>query len=119
MYIDVVPNRNSPPAILLRECYRKEGKVKKRTLANLSKLPQETIERIRGVLTGQTMALEEAVYGAIYGVLFTLNELARQLGLYKALGQSRVAALAIFLILSRVAHQGSPLAPFDGRAITL
>jgi transposase len=109
MYIDVVPNRNSPPAILLRECYRKEGKVKKRTLANLSKLPQETIERIRGVLTGQTMALEEAVCGAIYGVLFTLNELARQLGLYKALGQSRVAALAIFLILSRVAHQGSRL----------
>ena len=100
MYIDVVPNRNSPPAILLRECYRQDGTVKKRTLANLSKLPQETIERIRRALTGQTMAIEEAVCGAIYGVLFTLNELAKQLGLSKALGQSRLATLAMFLVLS-------------------
>ena len=37
MYIDTVPNRNSPPAILLREGWRENGKVKKRTLANLSK----------------------------------------------------------------------------------
>jgi hypothetical protein len=37
MFIDIVPNRNSPPAILLREGYREGGKVKKRTLANLSK----------------------------------------------------------------------------------
>jgi transposase len=109
MYIDVVPNRNSPPAILLRESYRQAGRVKKRTLANLSKLPQETVERIRSALTGQPLALEEAVCGAIYGVLFTLNELAKQLGLYSAVGQSRVAVLAMFLVLSRVAHQGSRL----------
>jgi hypothetical protein len=36
MYIDVVPNRNSPPAILLRESFRQDGKVCKRTLCNLS-----------------------------------------------------------------------------------
>ena len=41
MYIESVPNRNSPPAVLLRESYRQHGKVKKRTLANLSKWPDE------------------------------------------------------------------------------
>jgi hypothetical protein len=44
MYIEQVPNRNSPPAVLLRESYREEGKVKKRTVANLSKLPDDVIE---------------------------------------------------------------------------
>jgi len=50
MHIDVVPNRNSKPAYLLRESYREGGKVKKRTLANLSSLPIEQIERIRQIL---------------------------------------------------------------------
>ena len=39
MYIESVPNRNSPPAILLRESYREDGKVRKRTLCNLSDWP--------------------------------------------------------------------------------
>ena len=43
MYIATIPNRDSPPAILLREGYREDGKVKTRTLANLSKLPAEAI----------------------------------------------------------------------------
>jgi hypothetical protein len=51
MYIDTVPNRSSPPAVLLRESYRDNGNVKKRTLANLSKLPQAAIERIRQALS--------------------------------------------------------------------
>ena len=78
MYIDVVPNRQSPPAVLLRESYREHGKVKKRTLANLSKLPRELIEHLRQALAGQAMAVKETVCGAIYGLLFVLNELARQ-----------------------------------------
>jgi hypothetical protein len=44
MYIEHVPNRASPPAILLRESYRDGNKIKKRTLANLSALPAEMIE---------------------------------------------------------------------------
>ena len=52
MYIEHIPNRNSPPAVLLRESYRDFGKVKKRTLANLSKLPEATIEQIRILLRG-------------------------------------------------------------------
>ena len=47
MYIASIPNRNSPPAILLREGYREDGKVKTRTLANLSKLPGEAIAVLR------------------------------------------------------------------------
>ena len=54
MYIDVVPNRNSPPAILLRESFWKDGKVRKRTLANLSKLPPHLIDALRRFLKGAT-----------------------------------------------------------------
>ena len=49
MFIETVPNRTSPPAILLRESYRDEaGKAQKRTLANLSKLPASLISRLNG-----------------------------------------------------------------------
>jgi hypothetical protein len=104
MYIDVVPNRQSPPAMLLRESYREHGKVKKRTLANLSKLPREVVERIR-----QAVAVKETVCGAIYGLLFVLNELAHECGLHDALGGSRRAKLVLFLVLARIGHQGSRL----------
>lgn len=52
MYVESVANRNSPPAILLRESYREDGKVKKRTLANLSCLPDAVIEGLRVLLKG-------------------------------------------------------------------
>jgi hypothetical protein len=53
MYIAAIPNRNSPPAILLRESYREGGKVKSRTLANLSALPEQAIELLRRQLKGE------------------------------------------------------------------
>ena len=52
MYIETVPNRSSPPAILLRESYREHGKVRKRTLANLSGWPAEWVEAFRTFLRG-------------------------------------------------------------------
>jgi len=53
MFIEAVPNRTSPPAILLRESYRDEaGKAQKRTLANLSKLPASLIAGLKGLLKG-------------------------------------------------------------------
>ena len=52
MYIESVPNRDSPPAVLLRESYREDGKVRKRTLANLSCLPEEVIEGLKVLLRG-------------------------------------------------------------------
>ena len=53
MYIARIPNRNSPPAILLRESYRKDGKVKTRTLSNLSHLPKHIIDLIARALKGE------------------------------------------------------------------
>src|ERR1700758_3478427 len=55
MYVAVVPNRGSPPAIVLRESYREAGKTKNRTLANLSRWPAERIEQLRAVLRGDKL----------------------------------------------------------------
>ena len=55
MYIEVVPNRNSPPAILLREGWREGKKVRKRTLASLSHWPPANIEALRRVLKGEAL----------------------------------------------------------------
>src|SRR2546421_9840265 len=55
MYVAVVPNRGSPPAILLRESYREAGTTKNRTLANLSRWPAERIEQLRAVLRGDKL----------------------------------------------------------------
>src|ERR1700694_2677375 len=55
MYVAVVPNRGSPPAILLRESYRQAGKTKNRTLVNLSRWPAERIEQLRAVLRGDKL----------------------------------------------------------------
>jgi transposase len=56
MFIETIPNRGSPPAVLLRESYRdEEGRTQKRTLANLSKLPKDLIERLKALLKGGTV----------------------------------------------------------------
>ena len=59
MYIETIPNRNSPPAILLREGYRENGKVVKRTLANLSHWDAQLVEHFRVLLKGG-VAVESA-----------------------------------------------------------
>ena len=66
MYIESVPNRNSPPAILLRESYRDGGKIKKRTIANLSQWPTEIVEGLRTLLKGGKVspADQETIVGA-------------------------------------------------------
>jgi len=56
MYVERIPNRNSPPAILLRESYRDGDKIRKRTLANLSDWPGAKIEALRRVLRGDAVA---------------------------------------------------------------
>ena len=56
MYVETVPNRNSPPAILLREGRREGNKVHKRTLANLTHWPKDKIERLRRVLKNEPLS---------------------------------------------------------------
>ena len=79
MFIARVPNRNSPPAFLLRESYRENGKVKTRTLANLSKLPPSAIEALKRSLKGEQLVpldetLEKFGNGTVAGTdTFTLD----------------------------------------------
>jgi transposase len=111
MYIATIPNRKSPPAILLRQAYREDGKVKNRTLANLSDWNPARIEALRRALRGEFdhAALAEPTLGPIFGVLYTLKQIADALGLTAALGNSVFGKLALFLVLARLAHQGSRL----------
>src|SRR3954452_23011697 len=117
MYIESVPNRNSPPAILLRESYREGGKVRKRTLCNLSDWPTATIEGLRGVLRGGTVIAPERdaftvtrslPHGHVAAALGT----ARRIGLNRLLGPDghRCRDLAIALIVSRILDPTSKLA---------
>jgi transposase len=110
MYIATVPNRKSPPAILLRESYRDNGKVKTRTIANLTHWAPERIEALRKALKGDFDGMDaEAVSGEIFGVLFALKQLADQVGMTRVLGPSNEGRLALFLVLARIAHAGSRL----------
>ena len=111
MYVAVIPNRNSPPAILLRESFRQGGKVKNRTLANLSPWPPARIAALRRLLKGELDQLGELVptSGPVFGLLFALKQVADSLGLTAALGKTRLGKLALWLVLARVAHQGSRL----------
>ena len=65
MHIDVVPNRQSKPAVLLRESYRVGRTVRKRTLANLSSLPMDRIELIRRVLKGEKLVGIDDVFEVV------------------------------------------------------
>jgi transposase len=113
MYIAAIPNRNSPPALLLRESFRQNGKVKNRTLANLSQWPAARIEVFRRLLRGDFDPAADLgsapQLGPVFGLLFVLKRIAEVLGLPGALGHSRLAKLGLFLVLARVAHQGSRL----------
>ncbi|MFQ5930342.1 MAG: IS1634 family transposase [Acidobacteriota bacterium] len=111
MYLDIVPNRNSPPAILLRESYREGHKVRKRTLANLSHLDRTRVEALRRALRGEfdRLASGEPVCGRVFGLLYALKQIADHLGISRALGKRWMGKLALFLTLARVAHRGSRL----------
>src|SRR5438128_7401264 len=111
MYVAEVPNRNSPPAILLRESFRENGKVKNRTLANLSSWPEPRVDALRRLLRGELddIAVSDPTVGPVFGVLHVLKHVAADIGIVSALGQSEGGKLALFLVLARIAHQGSRL----------
>jgi len=112
MYIATVPNRHSPPAMLLRESFREGSKVRTRTLANLTSWAPERIEALHRALKGEFDGLSgdlPPTCGPIFAVLFVLKQLADRLGLTRVLGKERRAKLALFLVLVRVAAQGSRL----------
>ena len=117
MYIESVPNRNSPPAILLRESYRDADKIKKRTIANLSDWPTEIVEGLRTLLKGGKVAPadQESIivrralpHGHVAAVLGTL----RNIGLDRMLGppRNRCRDLVIAMIVVRLIAPASKLA---------
>ncbi|MEI8396929.1 MAG: IS1634 family transposase [Rhodospirillaceae bacterium] len=123
MFIDVVPNRNSPPAILLRESYRFEGKVHKRTLLNLSGWAPELIRDFRTLLKGGTAipADREAItitrslpHGPVAAVIGTLRKIGldRLLGPASGIGAEdhRCRDLVVAMIASRIISPASKLA---------
>lgn len=117
MYIESVPNRNSPPAILLRESYRDNGKVRKRTLCNLSDWPVAHIEGLRGVLRGGTViAAERDAFTVLrtlpHGHVAAALGTARKIGLDRVLGPDgdRCRDLVLALLVSRILDPASKLA---------
>src|SRR5215831_5744906 len=107
MYVAVIPNRSSRPAILLRESYRDGDKVKNRTLANLSDWPEEKVEALRAALRGErAVAAErlEIVRALPHGHVAAVLGVARRLGLEELLpeGPRRQRQLALALIVARL-----------------
>jgi hypothetical protein len=117
MYIEAVPNRDSPPAILLRESYREGGKVKKRTLLNLSDWPADRVAGFKVLLKGgivipqdqQAITITRSLpHGHVAAALGT----TRKIGLDRLLGPegNRCRDLVLALIVSRLLEPGSKLA---------
>jgi hypothetical protein len=120
MYVDISSlcrNGTTYTRYLLRECYREEGKVKHRTIANLSRCSPQEIEAIRLALRHkQELAalgtFKDAVQlhqGPSIGAVWLVYQVARHLGIEQALGPSRQGRLALWQVIARVIDQGSRL----------
>jgi len=116
MYVETVPNRNSPPAVLLRESKRVGKKTHKRTLSNLSHWPAERVEALRRLLKGETLVPMDEVFtvehsiphGHVEAVLRTM----RKLGLDRLIASRgcRERDLVIAMIAEQLIHPCSKLA---------
>jgi transposase len=116
MYVESVPNRNSPPAILLRESSRIDGKIVKRTLSNLSSWPASQIDALRRVLKRESLVsatdafqiLRSFPHGHVAATLGTL----RRLGLEPVLSRARSPErdLVVAMIVARILEPASKLA---------
>jgi hypothetical protein len=112
MYITAVPQRHSPPAILLRASFRAGDKVRTRTLAHLTSWAPERIDALRRARKGEfdgCTGEPPPICGPIFAVLCALKQRAERIGLLQVRGSERWAKLVLVLILARVAAQGSRL----------
>src|SRR6266581_3666121 len=122
MHIDIVPNRNSPPAVLLRESFRDGKKVKKRTLANLSSWPMVRVEALRQVLRGASFAAPalDAAFDIVrsrpHGHVAAILGMITRLRLADLLGprRERVRDICVALVAARLLAPGSKLATARG-----
>ena len=120
MFIAETGGRGKPKrtrCILLKEAYRENGKPKSKTIANLTKLPQKTIDAIKLAIDhqddlAQLVSLPKACQlqeGSSLGAVWCVCQLAKRLGIQRALGTSHQAKLALWQIIARVIDQGSRL----------
>ena len=117
MHVDIVPNRGSPPAVLLRESYRENGKTRKRTLANLSTWPMSRVEQLRAVLRGEALLpASEAIevvrslpHGHVLAALGTARRIELDALLPRRAPQRR-RDLALALIITRLLEPAAKLA---------
>ncbi len=116
MHIDIVPNRDSPPAILLRESYREGAKVRKRTLANLSALTAEQVDAIRRTLKGERLVpvaeLFEIVRSRHHGHVQAVRAAIKQLRFESIVASrpSRERDLIVAMVIARILEPASKLA---------
>ena len=116
MYIETVPNRNSPPAILLREGWREGQKTRKRTLANLSAWPQPQIDTLRRVLRGETLVspkdLLNTAHTSPHGHVEAILAMIRRLDLDTLISSKRCRErdLVVAMIVQRLISPSSKLA---------
>ena len=116
MYIETVPNRNSPPAILLREGWREGQKTRKRTLANLSDWPQPQIETLRRVLRGEMLVspkdLLTTAHTSPHGHVEAILAMIRKLDLDILISSKRCRErdLVVAMIVQRLISPSSKLA---------
>ena len=115
MYIATIPNRGSPPAILLREGYREGGKVRTRTLANLSKLPPEAVATLRQVLRGEKLIKADDAFEAIssrhHGHVQAVLDAMRRLGFAQLIASrpSPQRNLVVAMVAARILEPASKL----------
>jgi transposase len=116
MYVTAVPNRGSPPAILLRQGYREGGKVKNRTLANLSHWPAAKVELLRRVLRNEPLApidtLFEATASWLHGHVHAVRTAMQRLGFDTLLAArpGRERELVVAMVAARILEPDSKLA---------
>ncbi len=116
MYVETVPNRNSPPAILLREGWREGSKVRKRTLANLSSWPPAKIAALRMLLRNQPLVSPDQVFTIAsslpHGHVELVLEACRRLRLPALLDRrpSRQRDCVLAMVAQRLLHPASKLA---------
>src|SRR6478752_6047475 len=117
MYVTSVPNRGSPPAVLLRESYRDEGKVKTRTLANLSHWPEHKVQTLKRALKGLPPAIDlceafEITRSLPHGHVAAVLGSARRLGVEELIDAtpSRKRDLVTAMLVAQVIAPGSKLA---------
>lgn len=114
MHIHIVPNRGSPPTVLLRESYREGAKVRKRTLANLSSLSAAQIEAIRAVLAGQAVQPSarslEITSSRAHGHVQAVTLAMQSLGFASLLGAKLSRELVLAMVAARIVAPHTKLA---------